>query len=86
MDNPPTSGLAAFDGTVTARFGMLPNFFRSAPAAPDLAGLSGGYRRELVERAGPYQLQAAATYGLCPDGVHCTTSVPMVVCRTRLDG
>lgn len=36
----------------------------------------GGYGRVLIERALPYQLEAATTYELTPDGVHCTIDVP----------
>ena len=36
----------------------------------------GGYGRELIERALPYQLDAKTTYELGPDGVHCTIDVP----------
>ncbi|HVF17406.1 MAG TPA: PAS domain S-box protein, partial [Steroidobacteraceae bacterium] len=37
----------------------------------------GGYGRELIERALPYQLQAQTTYVLGPEGVHCTITVPL---------
>ena len=37
----------------------------------------GGYGRELIERALPYQLKARTTYELTPDGVHCTIDVPI---------
>jgi PAS domain S-box-containing protein len=37
----------------------------------------GGYGRELIERALPYQLQAQTTYVLGPEGVHCTIAVPL---------
>ena len=36
----------------------------------------GGYGRELIEHALPYQLGAETTYELTPDGVHCTIDVP----------
>lgn len=36
----------------------------------------GGYGRELIERALPYQLGARTSYALTPDGVHCTMDVP----------
>ncbi|MEO6093007.1 MAG: PAS domain S-box protein [Novosphingobium sp.] len=36
-----------------------------------------GYGRELIERALPYQLQAATTYELGPEGVHCTIELPV---------
>jgi hypothetical protein len=35
MKNDPKSG-AAFQAVVAGRFGILPNFFRSARAAPEL--------------------------------------------------
>ena len=37
----------------------------------------GGYGRELIERALPYQLKARTTYELTADGVHCTIDVPI---------
>ncbi len=37
----------------------------------------GGYGRELIERALPYQLGAKTTYELGNDGVRCTIEVPM---------
>jgi two-component system CheB/CheR fusion protein len=37
----------------------------------------GGYGRELIERALPYQLHAQTTYELGPEGVHCTITVPL---------
>jgi len=37
----------------------------------------GGYGRELIERALPYQLGARTTYALADDGVHCTIAVPI---------
>ncbi len=36
----------------------------------------GGYGRELIERALPYQLDAKTTYEMTADGVHCTIAVP----------
>lgn len=36
-----------------------------------------GYGRVLIEHALPYQLDAATTYELTPDGVHCTIDVPV---------
>ncbi len=38
---------------------------------------SGGYGRELIERALPYQLQARTRYELGPDGVRCSIAVPI---------
>lgn len=43
-----------------------------AAASPD-----GGYGRELIERALPYQLGAETTYALGPDGVRCTIEMPV---------
>ncbi len=37
----------------------------------------GGYGRELIERALPYQLHARTTYELGRDGVRCTITVPI---------
>ncbi|QDA36490.1 PAS domain S-box protein (plasmid) [Paracoccus liaowanqingii] len=37
----------------------------------------GGYGRELIERALPYQLHAQTTYELCDDGVRCTIALPI---------
>ena len=37
----------------------------------------GGYGRELIERALPYQLKASTTYDLGPDGVRCTIMLPL---------
>jgi PAS domain S-box-containing protein len=42
------------------------------PAAPPRGG---GYGRELIERALPYQLGARTRYRFLPDGVHCTIEV-----------
>ena len=36
----------------------------------------GGYGRELIERALPYQLAAKTSYALMSDGVHCSIDVP----------
>jgi two-component system CheB/CheR fusion protein len=40
-----------------------------------VAAKGGGYGRELIERALPYQLGARTTYAFEPDGVHCTIEV-----------
>ena len=37
----------------------------------------GGYGRELIEHALPYQLDARTTYEMGPDGVRCTIEVPV---------
>lgn len=41
------------------------------------ASLSGGYGRELIERALPHQLMAKTSYALTGDGVQCTVEVPL---------
>lgn len=43
------------------------------PAASRL----GGYGRELIERALPYQLKAETTYDLTPDGLRCSITLPV---------
>lgn len=48
----------------------------------DRSAPSGGYGRELIERALPFQLQARTTYELTRDGVHCTIAAP-IVSRSR---
>lgn len=48
-----------------------------APAVP--AGAGGGFGRELIERALPYQLQARTHYEIGPEGVHCTIAVPIAM-------
>ena len=52
--------------------------------AVGLPAQGGGYGRELIERALPYQLKAKTTYELGPDGVYCTIDVPMS--RTAITG
>jgi two-component system CheB/CheR fusion protein len=37
----------------------------------------GGYGRELIEHALPYQLNARTRFTLGPDGVRCTITVPV---------
>jgi len=44
---------------------------------------AGGYGRELIERALPYQMQAETTYELGNDGVHCTIAVPISTTMRR---
>ena len=46
-----------------------------SPASARSGG--GGYGRELIERALPYQLSAETNYALTDDGVHCTIDVPI---------
>lgn len=41
------------------------------------AGRSGGYGRELIERALPYQLKARTSYALTTHGVECVIEVPL---------
>lgn len=41
----------------------------------DATARGGGYGRELIERALPYQLGARTSYTFEPDGVHCTIEV-----------
>ncbi|GAB2561899.1 sensor histidine kinase [Dyella jejuensis] len=38
----------------------------------------GGYGRELIERALPYQLKAKTNYVMTPEGVRCSISVPVL--------
>ncbi len=45
--------------------------------APDAPPRGGGYGRELIERALPYQLGARTSYELAPDGVRCTIDLPL---------
>ena len=40
-------------------------------------GRGGGYGRELIERALPYQLGARTSYAFEADGVHCTIVLPV---------
>jgi two-component system, chemotaxis family, CheB/CheR fusion protein len=42
----------------------------------------GGYGRELIETALPYQLRAKTTFFLGPDGVVCTIAVPVPAAKT----
>lgn len=44
----------------------------------------GGYGRELIERALPYQLDAETTYEMTGDGVHCTIDVPASTAAAEL--
>lgn len=41
----------------------------------EAAARGGGYGRELIERALPYQLDARTSYAFEPEGVHCTIEV-----------
>lgn len=44
---------------------------------PDSPPQGGGQGRELIEAALPYQLDAATSFELGPDGVHCTITIPV---------
>ncbi len=50
---------------------------RDMPPA-DAAPRGGGYGRELIERALPYQLGARTAYTVGPDGIRCTIDLPLV--------
>ncbi|TNC68281.1 PAS domain S-box protein [Rubellimicrobium roseum] len=52
---------------------------------PDAAPQGGGFGRELIERALPYQLGAETTYVLAPDGVRCTIVLPVSSTMERDD-
>lgn len=52
------------------------------PKAGDRAK-GGGYGRELIERALPYQLGAKTSYGFTDDGIRCTIDVDVPKDRTR---
>ena len=56
-----------------------------APSAP---AKSGGFGRELIERALPYQLGALTSYQFEPDGIHCTidVEVPDDALLEKIDG
>ncbi len=49
---------------------------------PITAPSTGGYGRQLIEKALPYQLGAQTHYAFVEDGVHCTIAVPVVSGRT----
>jgi hypothetical protein len=49
---------------------------------PVTAPSIGGYGRQLIEKALPYQLGAQTHYAFVEDGVHCTIAVPVVSRRT----
>lgn len=52
---------------------------------PDAAPRGGGYGRELIERALPYQLGAKTSYGFTSDGVRCTIEMEVPVDDIRLE-
>jgi len=62
------------DGTPVLR--MEWNEVSHGTAPPD-AGRQGGYGRELIERALPYQLKARTSYRLTGHGVECVVEVPL---------
>lgn len=47
------------------------------PVPPELCRRAGGYGRELIERALPYQLKAQTRYELSPGGVRCAIALPV---------
>lgn len=50
----------------------------TAPTRIDPTAIGrGGYGRELIERALPYQLRAATHYDMRPEGVRCTLTLPI---------
>ncbi|WP_294393818.1 PAS domain-containing protein [uncultured Sphingomonas sp.] len=80
--------LAAPDGHLTVRWGVI-HADRDGPrlqvdwreTGVVMTHVSdrprvGGYGRELIERALPYQLGAKTSYEMATDGVHCTIDVP----------
>lgn len=54
-------------------------------ADADLAPRKGGYGRELIERALPYQFGAETTYALEPNGLRCVVLLPLPERRRRRD-
>ena len=57
---------------------------------PNMPGLNepargGGYGRQLIERALPYQLGARTDYRFEPDGVHCVIELPLPVAKSGID-
>lgn len=51
---------------------------RDVPAQASSQALpGGGYGRELIEKALPYQLKAQTRYEIAPDGVRCTIDLPV---------
>ncbi|WP_433851496.1 sensor histidine kinase [Stenotrophomonas nitritireducens] len=64
------------DGTPVLR--MEWNEVSHGTAPPD-DGRKGGYGRELIERALPYQLKARTSYRLTGHGVECVVEVPLPV-------
>lgn len=51
--------------------------WREGGVAVDPAVTGSGYGRELIEKALPYQLDAATTYEFTGDGVHCTITIAL---------
>lgn len=52
---------------------------------PDEPARGGGYGRQLIERALPYQLGAKTDYRFEPDGVHCVIELPLPAARSESD-
>jgi two-component sensor histidine kinase len=81
--------LATAEGHLEVRWEMLGDadaspklrvtWRESGVAMPDVphSQKGGGYGRELIERALPYQLGSQTSYRLGADGVHCTIEVPI---------
>lgn len=78
------------DGHLTVRWHVEPAIDRASPRLhvewresgvimPEVNAppRGGGYGRELIERALPYQLKAKTSYELGADGVRCTIAVPI---------
>lgn len=81
--------LAAPSGRLAVRWHVEPGATAAAPrlhvlwtetgalAAPSAASAGGGFGRELIERALPYQLMAQTHYEIGPEGVRCSIVVPV---------
>jgi two-component system CheB/CheR fusion protein len=52
---------------------------------PDESARGGGYGRQLIERALPYQLGAKTDYRFESDGVHCVIELPLPTARSGRD-
>jgi two-component sensor histidine kinase len=52
---------------------------------PDEPARGGGYGRQLIERALPYQLGAKTDYRFESDGVHCVIELPLPAARSESD-
>jgi PAS domain S-box-containing protein len=51
--------------------------------SPDQPARGGGYGRQLIERALPYQLGAKTQYRFEPDGVHCVIEFPLPATKSE---